>query len=123
MKRVCLVGVVLAVLAGCRNASAPNEEVVGALEVLKSGLEAWKNGSPPAALLAAATPLEFTDSDWQGGAKLLEYRIVKVEGEEDGATLCLVSLNLDVGGRAVARSVSYRVLLTPRRTVARYLPS
>lgn len=120
---MCFVGVVLVVLAGCRKASAPNEEVVSALEVLKAGLEAWKSGQPPAALLAGAPPLQFSDSDWQAGAKLLEYRIVKVEVEEDGETICLVNLNLDIGGQAVARSLSYRVLLTPRRAVARYLPS
>lgn len=119
MIRVIVIGLGLSTLAGC-GGSATNPELASAYEVLKTGLEAWKQGGSPAALEAGASPLQFQDRDWQSGARLLEYRIVKVGGEEDDATVCAVSLKLQLRGKTVERQVSYRVTLTPKRTVSRY---
>ena len=120
MRRFAVVGIILAGLAGC-DTTAPvrNEELARELDVLKEGLDAWKNGSTPAALESGAKPLQFSDVDWKAGAKLLEYRVLKAGGEDDGETVCTVSLKLEVRGKAVERSVSYRVTVTPKRTVTR----
>ncbi len=115
--RTPVVGMLLAV-AGCGgSSSAPvtNAAFASEVEVLKAGLEAWKNGGTPAALDTGANPVRFTDIDWKTGAKWLEYRIVKCGGEDDGETVCTVSLKLNVRGKAV----TYRVTMTPKRTVAR----
>ena len=87
--------------------------------VLKEGLEAWKNGGTPASLESGTHPVQFSDGDWKAGAKLLEYRVFKVGGEDDGETVCTVTVKLEVRGKAVERPVTYRVTLTPKRTVAR----
>lgn len=107
----------LLVLAGCSAQPASNPELAQAHEVLKSGLEAWKGGNTPAAL----SDVQFTDADWQAGAKLSEYRILKVGGEDEGETVATVALKLSVRGKAVDRTLSYRVTLTPKRTVTRSL--
>jgi hypothetical protein len=112
--------VVLAGLAGCHSAPANDPELASVYEVLKTGLEAWKNGGTPASLESGANPVQFRDDDWQAGAKLLEYRILKVGGEEDGETVCTVHLKVEVRGKAVNRNLNYRVTLTPKRAVARY---
>ena len=120
MVRICFC-VVLAGLAGCRGgAPAADPELAKAQEVLKAGLEAWKNGSTPRSLESGAEPVQFRDDDWQAGAKLLEYRVLKADGEEEGETVCAVLLKLEGRGKAVDRTVSYRVTLTPKRTVSRY---
>jgi hypothetical protein len=121
MIRISVLCVALAALAGCQSKQvANNPEVASAQEVVKAGLEAWKNGSTPASLESGADAVQFRDEDWQAGAKLLEYRILKLGGEEEGETVCAVLLKLQVRGKAVDRSVNYRVTLTPKRTVARY---
>lgn len=117
MAFVMLIG--LAGMTGCRSETANTQEFATALDVLKSGLEAWKSGSKPASLNTGANPLDFRDSDWQAGTKLVEYKILKVGGEDEGETLCNVTLKLDVRGKMVDRSVSYRVILTPKRSVSR----
>ena len=122
MNRVFVVCVVLAGLAGCSNTPPVNNpEIATAHEVLKTGLDAWKDGKSPASLESGANPVQFRDPDWQAGAKLLEYRIVKV-GEEEGETVCTVHLNVEVRGKAGEKSANYRVTLTPKRTVARSSP-
>lgn len=120
MIRFAAVCVVLAGLAGCGSPSASNSELAGAHEVLKAGLEAWKDGRTPASLGSGADPVKFSDSDWQAGAKLLDYRIVKVGGEEEGETVCTVYQKVEVRGKAVDRTLNYRVTLTPKRSVVRY---
>jgi hypothetical protein len=120
MIRISVVCVVVAGLVGCRGATANDPELASAFSVLKAGLEAWKNGSTPASLASGANPVQFSDNDWQAGAKLLEYRIMKAGVEEEGETVCTVHLKVDVRGKAVDRNVTYRVTLTPTRTVSRY---
>lgn len=108
-------------VAGCGGSAPPaqNAELASELDVLKEGLEAWKNGGTPAALESGAKPLQFTDADWKAGTKLLEYRIVKAGGEDDGEMVCTVGLKLDARGKSVDKTVTYRVTLTPKRTVTR----
>jgi hypothetical protein len=123
MIRVCFFCVVLAGLVGCRgggSAPADHEEVASAHEMVKAGLEAWKDGKTPASLESGKNPVQFRDDDWRAGAKLLEYRIVKLGGEEEGEAVCTVHLKMEVRGKAVSRNVDYRVTLTPKRTVSRY---
>src|SRR5262245_25319830 len=119
MIRISFACVVLVALAGCGSRTATNKELVSAHEVLKEGLEAWKSGKTPASLEAGANPVQFRDEDWQAGAKLLEYRILKVGSEENDATICVVHLKVEVRGKAVDRQLNYRVTLTPKRAVAR----
>lgn len=120
MIRTCVVCVALACFLGCGGQPAANPELAGAHEVLKAGLEAWKKGSTPASLESGAAPVKFSDSDWQAGVKLLEYRIVKVGGEDEGEVVCTVILKVQTRGKAVDRTLNYRVTLSPKRSVARY---
>lgn len=121
MKRFALVCALLAGLVGC-DSSAPvqNAQIASELDVLKEGLEAWKGGGTAASLEAAARPIQFTDPDWKAGAKLVEYRVGKLAGEEDGETVCNVVLKLEVRGKPVEKQITYRVAATPRRAVSRY---
>ena len=116
--RIPLVCGLVAWLAGCDGNPQGNPQMADALTVLKSGLDAWKNGGTPAALDAGANPVQFTDPDWKAGAKLTEYKVLKV-GEEDGETAYTVNLTLDVKGKAVEKAVSYRISMTPKQAVTR----
>jgi hypothetical protein len=122
MIRLSLVCVVLAVVAGCGGSTpATNPEVASAHEVLTTVLDAWKNGSAPSSLASGPNPVQVSDPEWQAGAKLQEYRILKVGGEEEGVIACTVNLKGVVRGKEVSRTVNYRVILTPKRTVTRNL--
>jgi hypothetical protein len=120
MIRNSVVCVVLAGLLGCGSGAVNNREVASAVDVLKTGLDAWKDGKTAASLESGANPIQFRDADWQAGAKLLEYRIFKAGGEDEGETVCAVHLKVEVRGKVVDRNLSYRVTLTPKRTVSRY---
>lgn len=121
MKRFALACVLIAGLVGC-DSSAPvhNAQIASELDVLREGLESWKGGGTPASLEASANSIQFVDPDWKAGAKLVEYRIVKLAGEEDGETVCNVTLKLDVKGKQTDRQVVYRVTSNPKWSVSRY---
>jgi hypothetical protein len=97
---------------GCGSESpATNAALVSEVDVLKETLDAWKAGGKPAS---------FEDPDWKSGAKLTEYRVVKAGAEDAGETICTVVLKLQQAGKSVERTVSYRVIQSPRRAVTRY---
>ncbi len=118
--RTVAVAVLFLALVGCQtDAPVKSAELATDVQVLKDGLEAWKGGGTPAALEAGANPIKFTDPDWKAGAKLLDYHLQKAGSEDEGETLCNVTLKLEVKGKAVDKPASYRVTVTPRRTVTR----
>jgi hypothetical protein len=111
MIRNVILFLLLVGLAGCgSNAPATNAALATEVDVLKQALDSWKSGS---------NPESFTDPDWKAGAKLLEYHVIKAGGEDEGETLCTVLLKLDLRGKPVERTVSYRVTQSPKRSVAR----
>jgi hypothetical protein len=122
---LCAAALTLACLAGCSPSPVSKADLTAAEAAVKSGLEAWKKGEKPKQLESSPTPMQFTDEDWQGGAKLVGYQIVKVYGQSDGIARCAVKLELEVRQRGKAglvptvKEATYHVVLRPKVVVAR----
>jgi len=91
-----------------------------AREALRTALESWKKGEPPATLKSASPSIVVQDLDWMGGSKLVDYEITG-EGKFDDANLRIpVKLTLkSPAGKDVKKGVSYVVGTDPVLTVFR----
>ena len=89
---------------------------------VKTALEGWKKGDPPAALKNASPAITVQDMDWQAGAKLVDYQ-VDGDGKDFGPNLHVpVKLTLRTPqGKQIKKSVSYVVGTSPYVTVFRAL--
>jgi hypothetical protein len=114
---------VLAVIAGC--SSGPVHAPVDAArarETLRAALESWKKGDKSDALQSASPPIYVIDSEWQAGAKLMDFQLVGDGEEKDAHLFCPVQLTLrDAGGKVVKRDVTYIISTAPNLTVSRKL--
>ena len=89
-------------------------------EILRTALDSWKKGEKVDALQSASPPIYVIDPEWQGGAKLQDYRITGDGEAMDAQLFCPVKLTLrDAGGQEVKRDVTYIIGTAPNRTVAR----
>lgn len=63
---------------GCSDNSYSADELQRVRTALESALDTWKKGEKMDALKAKS--IEFTDPDWRANAKLIKYKIDRVEG-------------------------------------------
>jgi hypothetical protein len=91
-----------------------------AREVLKTVLEAWKNGDPADKLQSASPPIVAQDLDWMAGHRLMAYE-VSGDGKAVDANLRIpVKLTVRLKqGQEVTKDVAYLVSTNPSVTVFR----
>jgi len=115
---ICL-SVALLALAGCGN-SAEQEQLDLAKSSVEKSLAAWKRGDQPQVLRAAADSIEFFDDDWNSGAKLADFRLVRAFIDTDGLAKCAVELTVQPPSDSpVSRSVTYQVVKKPHIVISR----
>jgi hypothetical protein len=122
----CLIALATLLLPGCSNSSqAKPVDVTQARDALKIALDAWKNGEASRSLASSSTPMTVQDFEWDKGAKLVNYEILK-EGA-DGPNL-RVQVKLTMIGeppkgkkeaKPAEKTAVYVVGTSPRLTVFR----
>ena len=107
--------------AGCR--PAPSARPTGPEEArttLTAGLDAWKNGEQPDALLGRDS-ITFVDPHWQKGLRLIGYEL-SGDGAMSGFDWqCKVKLSVqDASGQKSEQRAVYNVSASPKRVVVRF---
>jgi len=93
-----------------------------ARETLRTALDSWKKGDAVDTLQSANPPIYVIDTEWQGGAKLVEYQLASNGDEKDAHLFCPVQLTVrEPGGRVSKRDVTYIISTAPKLTVSRKL--
>jgi hypothetical protein len=120
MRLTYLVVLMLIFSMGCGSSKpAADKALASEVDVLKEALEAWKSGAKPASLEQLERPIKFVDPDWNSGATLMEYRIIKAGFEDESAMTCTVGLKIELRGKTIDKSVSYRVVSSPKWVIDR----
>lgn len=123
----CLIVLATLLLPGCSSFSQANPvDAPQARDALKIALDAWKNGQTSRSLASSSTPMTVQDFEWEKGAKLVDYEILK-EGMADGPNLRVQVKLTTVGGTAsgkkeakpTAKTAAYVIGTSPRLTVFR----
>jgi hypothetical protein len=116
---VVLLAAILIVPPGCGDSSR-QQELESAELYVRISLDAWTKGANPNALEARATPIEFHDDDWQSGAGLDEFEIIKTYHDTDGQPRCAVTLSVRRGdAHPIEQKVTYQIVTIPRVVIAR----
>jgi hypothetical protein len=104
--------------AGCQKRLPPETDPNKARAALTAALDAWKEGRPPESLRALEPPVDFRDTHWDNGSRLIRYRVKAEERsgvsvrftvelslqQKDGATReRVVAYNADAGQAVVIR--------------------
>jgi hypothetical protein len=107
-------------LAGCADPQSQRELDLSA-EYVRSSLEAWSQGTSADVLAARPAPIEFHDDDWQQGARLVGFEIVKTDRGTDGRPRCLVKLDVRLpdSDHETQREVTYEVNTAPKIVITR----
>ncbi len=105
--------------AGCGPKIDPPVDTGKAGEVIKTALDAWKQGEAYGSLQKGSPSITFTDFDWQAGKKLVDYSLGNVElrGRQG---YCSVTLSLQgKDGKTDQREVSYVIDTVPSVVIVR----
>jgi hypothetical protein len=116
---VVLVACLTTLLAGCSSKVDPPVDTGKAGEVIKTALDAWKQGEAYGSLKKRSPPLTFTDHDWEAGNKLVDYSLgaIELRGRQ---CHCPVTLSLqDKDGKTDKREVSYVIDTVPSVVIVR----
>jgi hypothetical protein len=105
-------------MAGCHQAP-PAFDLPGAEAAVRTALDAWKRGEPVAALRGLPSPIEFQDDDWQAGASLIEFDVIKTFAEPDGARCSVVLTVKRPQGQPERKEATYHVKTEPKLVIAR----
>ena len=73
----CLGAMLALVLPGCSGAAAHAVDPSRAHDALVTALDHWKTGGDIKTLSSSTPPITVQDFDWQGGAKLIDYRVAR----------------------------------------------
>lgn len=114
-----MLGGLICVANGCGDSRALElqEMTKGAVE---RGLGAWQRGDHPDSLKKTAEPLDFFDDDWQRGAKLVSFRVIRTFFDTDDLPKCAVELTVQSGDAApVTQHVTYQAVKKPHVIVSR----
>jgi hypothetical protein len=112
---ICFLGPVL----GCGKTLDAPVDPDQASAVLRTVLEAWKQGDGYGELQKRNPPMYFNEPEWKAGKKLMAFKTGKVElmGRQGR---CLVKLTLkDQAGTTAERQISYQIDTTPMVVIAR----
>jgi hypothetical protein len=121
MKRFIVVSVIglLPLFVGCGPSLDPPVDTGRAEEVMKTALDAWKQGDEYGSLQQREPPLYFREPEWEVGKMLVEFTIGKVDlmGRQGR---CSVNLSLkDKDGKVSEREISYLIDTTPQMVIVR----
>ncbi|MBX9680832.1 MAG: hypothetical protein K2X38_18905 [Gemmataceae bacterium] len=89
--------------------------------MLRSALDAWKNGESYKKWSAKDSPVIVTvDDDWRNGLRLLDYKITKAERVEgqDAVFWAVLSLR-DRNGRTIEKQATYAASAVSPPSIAR----
>jgi hypothetical protein len=84
---------------GCGRGQSQGE-LLTAEQTVQTALETWRSGKSASSLKASTPPIEFHDDDWQRGARLVDFQIVKTYLESDGTPRCSVQFTIQLGAKA-----------------------
>jgi hypothetical protein len=114
----------LLLFIGC-SGSQPTDDIEQSdqmLNVLKTALDAWKDGTAET-LARRASPIRFADDDLAAGRRLIAYRLDDPEISALPFESVFVDLTLQTSdGKKVERTVGYQISLSPALAVLRSEP-
>lgn len=122
--RFLLVPLICVLVSGCGNRGPrplSEDERSKAEAVLRSALDAWKNGESYKKWSAKDSPVIVTvDDDWRNGLRLLDYKITKAERVEgqDAVFWAVLSLR-DRNGRTIEKQATYAASAVSPPSIAR----
>jgi len=116
---LALIGGVI-VLSGCGQTVAENVDPGQAERVLRTALDAWKDGKTNADLEAQQPSIIMNEADWTNGNRLLEYKMTDT-GKLDGRQVrWVVQIKLqDKNGKVTDRKATYIIDTIPRVVIVR----
>lgn len=112
----------ITLLAGCGGggpAPQSQEELDKAKTYVKSALDVWKSGGSAEKLKSLSPAIEIADHEWKAGARLTQYDIQKVEGNQKENTRCWVKLTVLTKGKSTDREVVYDVRVADKIVIGR----
>jgi hypothetical protein len=86
---------------------------------VQTALDAWKAGGSADKLKSLQPPIEIVDPDWKTGAKLTQYDLQKVEGNQKENVRCWVKLTMQAKGKSAEREVVYDVNMGDKIIIGR----
>jgi hypothetical protein len=106
--------------AGCGYQHASNVDPTDAGKVLKTALDAWKDGKNNEELAKLSPSIIMNESDWTSGNQLLEYKMNE-NGVLDGRQVrWVVQIKLqDKTGKVSDRKATYIVDTNPQVVIVR----
>ncbi len=100
--------------AGCTSRLPPPTDPDEARSALQAALDTWKRGEAPDTLKERRPPIQFTDLQWEKGAKLVDYAIAAAE-PRGLAMRITVKLSLEAkGGQRREATTVYTAETQPR---------
>src|SRR5687767_1129871 len=109
-----------AFLLGCGGRLPEAADADRARDVLRAGLDSWKNGETIDSLPKRSPPIYFRDSDWKNGWKLKSYRTTLDDEPYGQQRRMYVHLSLqNREGKSAAKEVQYLVDTSPAQVVVR----
>ena len=107
-------------LLGCGGRLPEAADAERAREVLRTGLDSWKNGETIDSLPKRSPPIYFKDSDWKKGWQLKSYRTTLDDEPHGQQRRMYVHLTLqNPQGKSAAKEVQYLVDTSPAQVVVR----
>jgi hypothetical protein len=122
MRSRWVIGIVLALLAGCGFPTAKLNEGKGHVQ---QALELWKKGGKPGELKSLTPPIEFHEAMWNAGEKLVNFELGAVRYVETANVVrCDTRLTVrDRKGKQRTEAVVYDVsLASPVKIVNNPMP-
>lgn len=109
----------LTLTLGCQDNRPPPPDRAEAAALLRTVLETWQAGQPPATLASKSPPVTVNDPDWARGVPLARFEIEEDAAQPAGFDLsCPARLWLGDGKKTPLR-VRYLISLKPARVVVR----
>ncbi|TWT36862.1 hypothetical protein KOR34_18070 [Posidoniimonas corsicana] len=111
--RVLLLVVVACCVCGCQQKAVTMADPDRAEAALRRVLDAWKAGQTPESLKTQAEPVHVSDSEWLGGARLVDYEVTSSQSAGFGWR-CDVRLTIQSPSGATRKHMAlYRIDTDP----------
>jgi hypothetical protein len=109
----------LALVAGCGKGIPDPVDPDQAGAVLRTALDAWKQGAAHGDLQNRSPPIYFNEPEWRAGKQLTDFKVGKVSlmGRQ-GRSSVKLSLR-DKAGQVTEREISYLIDTAPQAVITR----